>query len=60
MTRKQARIAGPPASGTLNRRNDGDQFAVTHGGAIVATGTRDQVWTFTATHDGVFAVRVAS
>jgi hypothetical protein len=58
MTPKEARKSRD--SNPLKRHSRADQFTVTRDAAIVATGTRDEVWDFVATHDGDFAVRSAA
>jgi hypothetical protein len=58
MTKRQAKATKLHDSGSLKRHGGSEQFTVTCGGAVVATGTREAVWSYAATHDGDFAVRI--
>jgi hypothetical protein len=58
MTKSQAKATKHRDSGSLKRNESSDQFTVTCGGTVVATGTREAVWSYAATHDGDFAVRI--
>jgi hypothetical protein len=60
MTQKQTKATKRRESGSLKPHTGSDQFTVTSGGAIVATGTRESVWSYAATHGGDFAVRIAA
>jgi hypothetical protein len=57
MTKRQAKTTKLRDTGSL-KRHESDQFTITCGGAVVATGTREAVWSYAATHDGDFAVRI--
>jgi hypothetical protein len=59
MTQKQAKASKLRDSGVRKLHNRSDQFIVTRGGALVATGDRALVWSYTATHDGDLVVRIA-
>jgi hypothetical protein len=59
MTQKQAKASKLRDSDARKLHSRADQFTVTRGGALVATGNRELVWSYTATHEGDLVVRIA-